>query len=339
MTIIACFYKFILYKHYPMSIFFKQSSEEKTMTLQQLRYIVEVSKCSTISKAAQSLFLTQPTLSKAIKDLEEELGICILERGSSKTRFTAEGTELLCYAKQLLEQANQIENRFINKAVEKKRIAVSTQHYAFAIKAFIDLLNNETGSDYEFYFRESKTYEIIDDVFNKKSDLGIIFFSDSTSRYLTRLLSSKDIEFTPLKNFTPHVFIRASHPLAKCGKVSMKQLEEYTCVAYEQDNSSLNFAEETVNVTGHSKMVYLRDRAAMLNILSNTDSFNIGTGCIIDGITNSDIVSVPLEGYNDKMTVGWIKLKNKTVSPIVEQYIEQVKSALTFSYTGTEGKK
>ncbi|MBE6887705.1 MAG: LysR family transcriptional regulator [Ruminococcaceae bacterium] len=308
------------------------------MTLQQLRYIVEVSKCSTISKAAQSLFLTQPTLSKAIKDLEEELGICILERGSSKTRFTAEGTELLCYAKQLLEQANQIENRFINKTVEKKRIAISTQHYAFAVKAFIELLNSEKSSDYEFYFRESKTYEIIDDVFNKKSDIGIIFFSDSTSRYLTRLLSSKEIEFTPLKNFTPHVFIRASHPLAKNSKISMKQLEEYTCVAYEQDNSSLNFAEETVNVSGHRKIVYIRDRAAMLNILSNTDCYNIGTGCLIDGITNSDIISVPLDGYSDKMTVGWIKLKNKAVSLIVEEYINHVKTALTLAYTGTNRK-
>ena len=309
------------------------------MTLQQLRYIVEVSKCSTISKAAQSLFLTQPTLSKAIKDLEEELGICILERGSSKTRFTAEGTELLCYAKQLLEQANQIENRFINKAVEKKRIAVSTQHYAFAVKAFIELLNSEKGTDYEFYFRESKTYEIIDDVFNKKSDIGIIFFSDSTSRYLTRLLSSKEIEFTPLKNFTPHVFVRDTHPLAKNCKVTMKQLEDYPCVAYEQDNNSLNFAEETVSVSGRRKIVYIRDRAAMLNILSKTDCFNIGTGCIIDGITNSDIVSVPLEGYSDKMTVGWIKLKNKSVSPAVEEYIEQLKAALILSYTGTERKK
>lgn len=308
------------------------------MTLQQLRYIVEVSKCSTISKAAQSLFLTQPTLSKAIKDLEEELGICILERGSSKTRFTAEGTELLCYAKQLLEQANQIENRFINKAVEKKRIAISTQHYVFAVKAFIELLNSEKSSDYEFYFRESKTYEIIDDVFNKKSDIGIIFFSDSTSRYLTRLLSSKEIEFTPLKNFTPHVFIRAVHPLAKNSKITMKQLEEYTCVAYEQDNSSLNFAEETVNISGHRKIVYIRDRAAMLNILSNTDCYNIGTGCLIDGITNSDIISIPLDGYNDKMTVGWIKLKNKAVSPIVEDYINHVKTALTLSYTGVNRK-
>lgn len=304
------------------------------MTLQQLRYIVEVSKCSTISKAAQSLFLTQPTLSKAIKDLEEELGICILERGSSKTRFTAEGTELLCYAKQLLEQAQQIENRFIGKAMEKKRIAISTQHYAFAVKAFINMLNNEKSSDYEFFFRECKTYEIIDDVFNKKSDLGIIFFSDSTSRYLTRLLNSKEIEFTPLKNFTPHVFIRASHPLAKNDKITLQQLQDYTCLAYEQDNSSLNFAEETVSVSGQRRIVYVRDRGATGNIIANTDCYNIGTGCLIDGITDRDIISVPLDGYGEKMTVGWIRLKNKPVTPIVEEYIEYVKNTLSLAYTG-----
>ena len=291
------------------------------MTLQQLRYIVEVSKCSTISKAAQSLFLTQPTLSKAIKDLEEELGICILERGSSKTRFTAEGTELLCYARQLLEQAQQIENRFVNKAVEKQRVAVSTQHYAFATKAFIDLLNSESSQNYEFYFRECKTHEIIDDVFNKKSQIGIIFLSDSTSRY---------------KNFTAHVYIRKSHPLASASHVTMQQLEPYTCIAYEQDNNSLNFAEETVDVSGFKKVVYVRDRATAHNIIANTDSYNIGTGCLIDGIVEKDIVSLPLEGYSEKMTVGWIKLKNTETSPAVEEYIDNIKKALTLSYTGTK---
>jgi len=305
------------------------------MTLQQLRYIVEVSKCSTISKAAQRLCLTQPTLSKAIKDLEEELGICILERGSSKTRFTAEGTELLCYAKQLLEQAQQIENRFINKTVSKKRVAVSTQHYAFAVKAFIELLNREQSNDFEFYFRECKTHEIIDDVFNKKSDIGIIFLSDSTSRYLTRLLQSKDIEFTALKNFTSHVYLNKNHPLAKNGSVKMSQLEEYTCIAYEQDNNSLNFAEETVDVSGFKKVVYVRDRATALNIVSNTDSYNIGTGCLIDGIVENQIVSLPLEGYGEKMTVGYIKLKNSEITPEMEAYIEYIKGALTLSYTGT----
>ena len=281
------------------------------------------------------MFLTQPTLSKAIKDLEEELGICILERGSSKTRFTAEGTELLCYAKQLLEQAQQIENRFINKTVSKKRVAVSTQHYAFAVKAFIELLNREQSNDFEFYFRECKTHEIIDDVFNKKSDIGIIFLSDSTSRYLTRLLQSKDIEFTALKNFTSHVYLNKNHPLAKNGSVKMSQLEEYTCIAYEQDNNSLNFAEETVDVSGFKKVVYVRDRATALNIVSNTDSYNIGTGCLIDGIVENQIVSLPLEGYGEKMTVGYIKLKNSEITPEMEAYIEYIKGALTLSYTGT----
>lgn len=308
------------------------------MTLQQLRYIVEVSKCSTISKAAQSLFLTQPTLSKAIKDLEEELGICILERGSSKTRFTAEGTELLCYAKQLLEQAQQIENRFINKTVEKKRVSISTQHYAFAVKAFIDLLDKEDSTDYEFYFRECKTHEIIEDVFNKKSDIGIIFLSDSTSRYLTRLLQSKDIEFTPLKNFTSHVYLRKSHPLAYLPKVTMQQLEAYTCIAYEQDNSSLNFAEETVDVSGLRKVVYVRDRATTSNIIATTNCYNVGTGCLIDGIVDSNIVSVPLDGYGERMTVGWIKLKNMELTSVASEYIEHIKNALTLSYVGANRK-
>ncbi|MBR2502957.1 MAG: LysR family transcriptional regulator substrate-binding protein, partial [Oscillospiraceae bacterium] len=145
---------------------------------------------------------------------------------------------------------------------------------------------------------------------------------------------SKEIEFTPLKNFTAHAYIRKGHPLSENRHITMQQLEPYTCIAYEQDNNSLNFAEETVDVSGFKKVVYVRDRATAHNIIANTDSYNIGTGCLIDGIVEKDIVSLPLEGYNEKMTVGWIKLKNMETSPVVEDFIEHIKNALTLSYTG-----
>lgn len=304
------------------------------MTIQQLKYIVEVSKCSTISKAAQSLFLTQPTLSKAIKDLEDELQITILERGSSRTRFTAEGTELLCYAKQLLEQAESIENRFLNNHGEKKHFAISTQHYAFTVKSFIELLNHDLKSDFEFYFRECKTHEIIDDVFSQRSDVGVMFMSDATIRYLKRVLASKDIEFHELKSFSPHAFLRKGHPLSKCEKITLNQLEAFICLSYEQDTSSLNFAEETISVSKPKKIVYLRDRATMNNLIANTDAYNIGTGCLMDGIIDDNIISIPIEGFSEKMVVGWIKLKNTNLTPELHAYVKLMEESIHTSYTG-----
>lgn len=307
------------------------------MTLQQLKYIVEVSKCSTISKAAKHLDLTQPTISKAIMDLEDELHISILERGNSKTRFTAEGTELLCKARQILEQAHAIENRFLNTAVEKKRFAVSTQHYAFAVKAFIGLVNEEKSENYEFYFREGKTHEIINDVASKRSDIGIIFLSDSTCRYMNRIMETKDIIFSELKSFISHVFVRKNHPLTCFSKVTLQQLEDYTCVAYEPDDNSLNFTEETISVGNVKKVVYVKDRATTNNLIANTDCYNIGTGCLIDGVISEDIISIPIDGYSEKMTVGWIKLKHAEYCEELQGYVEKLKKALTDSYTGIKG--
>ncbi|MEG2929464.1 MAG: LysR family transcriptional regulator [Oscillospiraceae bacterium] len=299
------------------------------MTLQQLKYVVEVSKCNTISKAAQSLFLTQPTLSKSIKDLEEELGIKILERGSSKTRFTPQGTELLCYARQLLSQAQEIEKHFSNSEIEKKRFSVSTQHYAFAVKAFISLLQEEQSKDFEFAFRECKTHEIMEDVFTKKSDVGIMFLSDATSRYLGRMFQAKDAEFNELKYFTAHIFVRKNHPLTQFKLVSAKQLEDYTCIDYERDTSAVSLAQSGEVNHAPKRIVYVRDRATCENIIAATDCYAIGTGCLAKGITHENITAVPLEDVSRRMTVGWIRLKSTPVTGLLASYIEKLNETLS----------
>ena len=187
------------------------------MNITQLKYVLEIAGSSSMREAASKLYVTQPALSASVRELEEELGILIFERTNKGISLTGEGREFLVYAKKAVGQYEILEDRYFSNDIDKEHFSVSTQHYAFATKAFIDLLNSESSQNYEFYFRECKTHEIIDDVFNKKSQIGIIFLSDSTSRYLTRLLQSKDNElFSRLWNGwykTPGYFASAMNAL------------------------------------------------------------------------------------------------------------------------------
>jgi len=108
------------------------------MTLQQLKYVIEVARSRSISKAAQALFISQPSLSNALKELEKEIGVKIFSRTNKGIHVTKEGSEFLGYARQVLEQAELLENRYYNNAAPQHHFAVSAQHYAFAVSALYD---------------------------------------------------------------------------------------------------------------------------------------------------------------------------------------------------------
>ncbi|HYE83446.1 MAG TPA: LysR family transcriptional regulator [Clostridia bacterium] len=305
------------------------------MTIQQLRYIVEISKYRSISKAAQSLFITQPSISKAIKDLENELGIIIFERINRGLQFTSDGIELLCYAKQLLEKVENIETRFSRKAPNKTfRFAISAQHYAFTVGAFIKYLNCQEHDDYKLYIREGKTSEVLDDIFTQRSDLGFISLSTAAEHFMLRMLGSKGIEFHLIKTMKPHVFLSKNHPLAQFPKISINQLAHYPRLSFEQNSDSLNFAEEVLTVNNSRNMVYVSDRATMNNLISHSLCYNIGSGCLLDGIIEDSIISIPIEGHQDIMKIGWIKLKNHPMDKKMSQYIELAEKSIDECYCG-----
>ncbi len=298
------------------------------MTPQQLRYIVEISKHHSISQAASALFVTQPSISKAVRELETELEITILDRTNKGVVFTKEGTELLFHAKKLLEQMEFVVDHF-NKAkkVNLTKFSISSQHYGFAIEAVAKFMEYFAEQKYELSIREGKTTDVIDDVYTGRSLLGIVSLTDLNKHFFKRYFTTKLLTFTPLATLKQHVFLRKEHPLAHLGSINLEQLRDYPYLTYQQDDMLLHFAEETLNVDNMEKLVYLKDRGAMNNLLSNTNSYNLGTGCIVNNYMNSNIISIPLE-EGTPIQIGLVKRNDVFLPEEALVYIDYLKIAL-----------
>lgn len=289
------------------------------MKIQQLKYLVEISKYGTINMAAKHLFISQPAISKAIKELENELGIEIFYRDNKKRlQFTTDGAELLWYARDLVGQAENIENTFHNKNKnDYVQLTVSSQHYTFVAKAFIDFIDKHSKNPFKLLLREKTTTQIIEDVFTLQSNLGIIVISDSTKKFMQKYLKSKCLEFNQLATVGYHAFIRIGHPLANQESVTIEELSNFPFISYEQESCSLNFAEEAI-VLNSKQSINVLDRATMNNIICNTNSYNIGTGILMKKIIENDIISIPISDLTDKIDIGWIRNKNSLTNEATE---------------------
>lgn len=298
------------------------------MTLQQFRYIVEIAKHNSISRAASELYVTQPSISKAVRELEAELGITILERTNKGVVFTKEGTDLLFYAKMLLEQMESVVHHFHKeKKADITKLAISSQHYGFAIEAVAHLMDSFAERKYELAIREGKSTDVIDDVYANRSVLGILSLTDLNKHLFERYFLSKSLKFTPIASMKQHVFLRKEHPLADEDSITLEQLRDYPYLTYQQDDMLLHFAEETLHVDKIGKLVYLKDRGAMNNLLANTNGYNLGTGCIVSHYMNSNIISIPLEGGN-LIQVGYVKRSDVVLPEEMQVYLEFLTRAL-----------
>ena len=298
------------------------------MTFQQIRYIVEIAKHNSISKAASALYVTQPSISKAVRELEADLGITILDRTNKGVLFTKEGTELLFYARMLLEQMESVVYHFNKeKTIDLTKVSISSQHYGFVIEAVANLMDYFAERKYELTIREGKTTDVIDDVYASRSVLGILSLTNLNKSFFERYFISKSLMFTPLASLRQHVFLRREHPLAHLTCITLEQLRDYPYLTYQQDDVLLHFAEEAINVDNIRKLVYLKDRGTMNNLLSNTDGYNLGTGCIVNNYMNPNIISIPLES-NSLIQVGLVKRNDVFLSEEILVYIDFLKVAL-----------
>lgn len=298
------------------------------MTLQQFRYIVEIAKHNSLSKAAAALYVTQPSISKAVREIENELGITILDRTNKGVVFTKDGMDLLFYAKMLLEQSESVIYHFNKqKALDLTKVSISSQHYGFTIDAVARLMEYFAERKYELTVREGKTTDVIDDVYAGRSILGILSFTDGNKSFFERYFNSKSLLFTPLASMKQHVFLRKEHPLAHFKTIALEQLENYPYLTYQQDDVLLHFAEEVVNVDNIRKRVYLQDRGTMNNLLSHTDGYNLGTGCIVNHYMNPNIISIPLQ-EGSLIQLGLVKRKDVFLPEELIVYIDFLTTAL-----------
>ncbi|MGC7873183.1 LysR family transcriptional regulator [Desulfosporosinus sp. SYSU MS00001] len=298
------------------------------MTFQQLKYAIEIANWGSINEAAKRLFISQPSLSMAIKELEEELKITIFERTNKGINVSVEGTEFLGYARQVIEQMELLENRYLDAKPSPQHFSVSTQHYAFSVNAFVNLIQNYALEDYEFTLRETKTYEILDDVKNLRSEIGILYLNDFNNKVINKLLKESNLEFTVLFQAQPHVFISAKNPLAKQANVSLDDLDPYPCLSFEQGQyNSFHFSEEILSTLTHKKNIRVSDRATLFNLLIGLNGYTISTGVLSADLNGNNIIAVPLN-IDETITVGWISHKNVTLSKLATAYVQELEKVI-----------
>jgi len=291
------------------------------VTLQQLRYVIEIANCGSINIAAKRLFITQPSLSNSIRELETELNITIFQRTNKGISVTVNGAEFLGYARQVIEQTELLEKRYFNTKPSAQYFSVSTQHYAFAVNAFVDLIKEYGNDEYEFSIKETKTYEIIDDVKNLRSEIGILYLNEFNSKILNKLFKESNLKFTKLFVARPHVFISANNPLSKQKRINIKDLENYPYLCFEQgDYNSFHFSEEILSTLSHEKTIRVSDRATLFNLLIGLNGYTISTGILSSDLNGNDIIAVPLD-VNEEIIVGWVSHKSITLSLLANIYI------------------
>lgn len=299
------------------------------MTLQQLRYAVEIAKCGSMSRTARQLYVSQPSLSAAIKELETELGISIFERTSRGIRLSADGADFIRYAVALLEQADDLKMRFSAQPPEAGRcFSISAQHYSFVADAFVEIMRRMQERKYSLTLREGRTLEVIEDVCERRSEAGVLFLSTSNRRPLTKLFASRGLDFSAVKQVRPHVFIRPEHPLSGHTHLSPLDLQDFPYICYEQGEASSVFFSEELMIEQHSpRVIYVSDRATMENVISQTDAYTIGTGYIIPTFTGAGMSSIPLD-TDEQMEIGIIALRESQLSSLACEFVQVLTDSL-----------
>ncbi|MFD2117378.1 LysR family transcriptional regulator [Paenibacillus yanchengensis] len=301
------------------------------MTLQQLKYVLEINKRGSINEAAKHLFISQPSLSNAVKELENELKLTIFERTNKGITLTKKGVEFLSYARQVVEQAELLENRYLNAVPSSQHFSVSTQHYAFAVNAFVKLVKEYGHEEYELAIRETKTYEIIEDVKTMRSEIGILFLNDFNRNVLMKLLKDANLTFTSLFIAEPHIFISVHNPLAKESSVVIDQLEPYPYLSFEQgEYNSFYFSEEILSTLTRRKSIKVTDRATLFNLLIGLNGYTISTGVLSRDLNSNKIIPVPLE-IEDRIDVGWIAHKTVALSRLATAYVDFLHQSVKIS--------
>ena len=272
--------------------------------------------------------MAQPTLSGTIRELENEVGFAIFIRSNKGTRLTPEGVEFLAYSKQVLNQADALEERFLNRKTAKKNLSISSQHYTFVAQAFISLIKEVDPSLYNFSLKEKGTAEIIEDIKAYRSEIGVIYVNKFNEKMMNRYLKENHLTFVPLYEAKPHVFISAKSKLANNKSITLKDLEDYIYLYFDQkDTDPVYFSEEILSTREHSRRIAVSDRATIFNLLSSLDSYTITTGIISRELNGNDLAIIPLE-VEEIMRVGYVKLENSILSPLAELYLKKLSKIL-----------
>ena len=301
--------------------------------IQQIKYIIGIADTGSFNKAAERLFVSQPSLTVSVHELEEELGIQIFNRNGRGISLTNDGIEFLAGARELFFNYQALLERYGENGTLKKKFGVTSQHYSFAVKSFVEMVKKFNIDEYEFAIRETKTKDVIDDVANLKSEIGILYLSDFNRKIITQNLKMKNLEFHHLKDCKAYVYIWKEHPLAGKKEIALDDLQDYPCLSFEQGNeSSYYYAEEILSDKEYNRTIKACDRATMLNLMRGLNGYTLCCGVISEELNGDDYIAVPFketkDAVNRVMEIGYITKKNFTLNKIGECYIKEVKNYL-----------
>ena len=295
------------------------------MTLQQLMYVITTADEKSINRTAQKFFVSQPAISDAIKDLEEEIGITVFERSNRGVTLTAEGADFIVYARQVVAQYDLLKERYIDKE-KKERFGVSTQHYTFAVKSYIDLISKYDPGEFEFSIYEGKTSEVINDVRTFRSEIGVIHLDEYNRNFLLKYLRTNNLEYHKLFDCKVFAYLSSDHPLAKKRKVTAADLEPYPCLTFNQgEDDPIYLAEEPVSMFERRKIIKVSDRGTMLNMMVGINGYTLCSGIICEELNGSGYTAVPYDS-REKTSVVYIIREGSSLSEPGRQYIENLKA-------------
>lgn len=294
------------------------------MTLVQLKYAITVAGQNSLNEAAKALFISQPTLSAAIRSLEKEIGFDVFIRSKNGITLTTKGAEFIGYAKSVMEQYELLDAKYISQTNVKKTFSVSMQHYTFAVNAFVELVKRYGMDEYEFEVHETKTYEVIENVRNHKSEIGILYLNDFNRNVLTKLFVEYGLQFEPLLECGVYVYMWKGHPLAGRGALELEELEEYPCLGFAQgEHNSFYFAEEVLSAYQYKRFIRANDRATLLNLMVGLNGYTLCSGILCEDLNGKDYCAVKLKS-DERMTIGYISRKDAPISPIGQKYLEEI---------------
>ena len=299
------------------------------MTLQQLHYVIAISEMGSFNKASEVLYIAQPSLTGAVQELEKELGIVIFNRTRKGVTLTNDGLEFINYARQLYQQYEIILDKYGKGGTLKKKFGISTQHYSFAVKSFVEMVKQFNTAEYEFAIRETKTREVIEDVSTSKSEIGILYLSDFNRKVITKLLRTNNLVFHKLIDCKAYVYLWKGHPLSGLDSIRFDQLTDYPCLSFEQgDSGSFYFAEEIFSTNEYPRTIKANDRATMLNLMVGLNGYTLCSGIICEELNGTDYAAVPLEdegnSAGNSMEIGYIVKKDILLSSMGELYIREI---------------
>ena len=294
------------------------------MTLAQLRYAIKVANANSMNEAARELFISQPSLSASIKELEEETGVVIFIRTNRGIRITPEGEEFIGYARQVVEQYELMDAKYIQKKNIKQRFSVSLQHYTFAVNAFVEVVKRYGMSEYEFAIHETKTYEVIEDVKNFKSEIGILYINDFNKKVLEKIFHEYGLQFHELFQCHIYVYMWKGNPLANKDMIDLEDLEEYPCLSFEQgEYNSFYYAEEVLSTYKYKQIIKAYDRATLLNLMVGLNGYTLCSGIICEDLNGTDYCAVKLNS-DEVMTIGYLSRKGAVLSEIGQNYVNEI---------------